>query len=258
MKEQGVNRERGIRNGETTERRQGALEGVRVIELGQLLAGPFAGHLLADFGAEVIKVEAPGAGDPMREWGHHRYRHRALWWPSLARNKKSITLNLREERGRELLRRLVDRADVLLENFRAGTLERWGLGPDDLQEALRRDAREGLTAEPKRMSPVWFYDERGSELYEQITRLPEYYPFRVERDLLLEQAPEIARVARAQVLVELGSGTSEKTRALLGAMRAAPSGLTGYVGFDVSEAHLRVAGPSPRPRCGGTWGSSPQ
>lgn len=111
----------------------GPLAGVRVVEAGQLLAGPFAGHQLADFGAEVIKVEPPGAGDPMRDWGHHRYRDRALWWPSLARNKKSVTLNLRKEQGRELFRELVDDSDALLENFRPGTLERWNLGPETLQ-----------------------------------------------------------------------------------------------------------------------------
>lgn len=110
------------------------LAGVRVIELGQLLAGPFAGHLLADFGAEVIKVESPGAGDPMREWGHHRYRGRALWWPVLARNKKSITLNLRAPHGQAALKRLVAQSDALLENFRPGVLEGWGLGPADLWE----------------------------------------------------------------------------------------------------------------------------
>jgi L-histidine N-alpha-methyltransferase len=115
------------------------------------------------------------------------------------------------------------------------------LGPDDLREALRRDARQGLLSEPKWMSPVWFYDERGSELYEEITRLPEYYPFRVERDLLVASAGEIAEAAGASVLVELGSGTSEKTRALLRAMDRCSSGLAGYVGFDVSEAHLRAA-----------------
>lgn len=115
------------------------------------------------------------------------------------------------------------------------------LGPDDLREALRHDARLGLTAEPKWMAPVWFYDERGSELYEEITRLPEYYPFRVERDLLVTSADEIATAADAAVLVELGSGTSEKTRALLRAMGSSPNGLVGYVGFDVSEAHLRAA-----------------
>jgi crotonobetainyl-CoA:carnitine CoA-transferase CaiB-like acyl-CoA transferase len=112
----------------------GALEGVRVIELGQLLAGPFAGHLLADMGAEVIKVEPPGAGDPMREWGHERYKGRALFWPSLARNKMSVSLNLRSAEGQELLRELVADADVLIENFRPGTLEKWGIGPDVLLE----------------------------------------------------------------------------------------------------------------------------
>ncbi|MDP6428086.1 MAG: CoA transferase [Rhodospirillales bacterium] len=110
----------------------GPLRGVRVIELGQLLAGPFCGSRLADFGAEVIKVEAPGKGDPMRDWGHHRYKGRTLWWPILARNKKSITANLREDRGRDLVRRLAQSADVLIENFKPGTLENWGLGPDDL------------------------------------------------------------------------------------------------------------------------------
>ena len=110
----------------------GALAGIRVIELGQLLAGPFAGHLLADMGAEVIKVEPPGKGDPMREWGHERYKGRALFWQSLARNKKSVSLNLRSVEGQQLLKELVARADVLIENFRPGTLEKWGLGPDVL------------------------------------------------------------------------------------------------------------------------------
>ncbi len=108
------------------------LEGVRVVEMGSLLAGPFCGQLLADFGAEVIKVEPPGKGDPMRVWGRHRKDGRTLWWPIIARNKKSVTLNLREEEGQELARRLVTEADVLVENFRPGTLERWGLGYEDL------------------------------------------------------------------------------------------------------------------------------
>ncbi len=102
-------------------RARGALEGIRVIEAGQLLAGPFAGHLLADLGAEVIKVEPPGKGDPMREWGHERYKGRALFWPSLARNKMSVSLNLRSPEGQALLLELVADADVLIENFRPGT-----------------------------------------------------------------------------------------------------------------------------------------
>ncbi|WP_273847222.1 CaiB/BaiF CoA transferase family protein [Rubrobacter calidifluminis] len=110
------------------------LDGVRVIEMGSLLAGPFCGQLLGDFGAEVIKVEPPGKGDPMREWGRHRKEGRTLWWPIIARNKKSVTLNLREEEGQELARRLIAEADVLVENFRPGTMERWGLGYDALKE----------------------------------------------------------------------------------------------------------------------------
>jgi L-histidine Nalpha-methyltransferase len=113
--------------------------------------------------------------------------------------------------------------------------------PGDLQAALRRDARIGLAATPKWMPPVWFYDDRGSALYEDITRLIEYYPFRTEATLLRGAADEIAEAAKARVLVELGSGTSEKTRLLLGAMASASAGLAGYVPFDVSEATLRAA-----------------
>ncbi|HSK99543.1 MAG TPA: CoA transferase [Rubrobacteraceae bacterium] len=111
------------------------LEGVRVVEMGSLLAGPFCGQLLGDFGAEIIKVEPPGKGDPMREWGRHRKEGRTLWWPIIARNKKSVTLNLREKEGQNLARRLIESADVLVENFRPGTMERWGLGYEDLREA---------------------------------------------------------------------------------------------------------------------------
>jgi L-histidine Nalpha-methyltransferase len=115
------------------------------------------------------------------------------------------------------------------------------LGADELRLAMRRDALVGLSARPKWMPPVWFYDDRGSELYEQITRLPEYYPFRTERALLRAVAGEIAGAARSEVLVELGSGTSEKTHVLLEAMHGSPAGLSGYVAFDVSEATLRSA-----------------
>jgi crotonobetainyl-CoA:carnitine CoA-transferase CaiB-like acyl-CoA transferase len=114
------------------------LEGVTVVEFGQLLAGPYCGSLLADFGADVIKVEAPPAGDPMRQWGRERVNGRTLWWPSLARGKRLVTLNLRDERGQELARALMDRADVVVENFSPGTMEKWGLGPD---EALERNPR---------------------------------------------------------------------------------------------------------------------
>jgi len=109
------------------------LEGVRVVEMGSLLAGPFCGQLLADFGAEVIKIEPPGKGDPMRVWGRHQKEGRTLWWPIIARNKKSVTLNLREQEGQELARKLISEADVLVENFRPGTLEKWGLGYEKLK-----------------------------------------------------------------------------------------------------------------------------
>lgn len=99
------------------------------------MAGPFCGQLLGDFGAEVIKVEPPGKGDPMRAWGRHQKNGRTLWWPVIARNKKSVTLNLREEEGQKLARRLIAEADVLVENFRPGTMERWGMGYEELREA---------------------------------------------------------------------------------------------------------------------------
>ena len=113
----------------------GPLAGMRMIELGTLLAGPFAGRLLGDMGAEIIKVEAPGKPDPLRDWGHARYEGRTLWWPVQSRNKKCITLNLREERGQDLLLELVRVADAVSENFRPGTLERWNLGYDRLAAA---------------------------------------------------------------------------------------------------------------------------
>ncbi len=108
----------------------GALAGVRVIELGQLIAGPFCGQLLGDMGAEVIKVEPPGAGDPMREWGQGAEK---VNWEVIARNKRSVSANLRIPEGQALVRRLIATADVLVENFKPGTLEKWGLGPDVLQ-----------------------------------------------------------------------------------------------------------------------------
>jgi succinyl-CoA--D-citramalate CoA-transferase len=104
------------------------------VEMGSFLAGPFCGQLLADYGAEVIKVEPPGKGDPMREWGRHRKEGRTLWWPIIARNKKSVTLNLREEEGQELARKLIAEADIVVENFRPGTLEKWGLGYEKLSQ----------------------------------------------------------------------------------------------------------------------------
>ena len=108
------------------------LAGVRVLEMGQLIAGPFAGCMLAYYGAEVVKIEPPGTGDPLRNWRVLK-DGTSLWWRAMARNKKCITLNLRESRGRELARDLALRSDVLIENFRPGTMETWGLGPDELR-----------------------------------------------------------------------------------------------------------------------------
>lgn len=108
------------------------LAGLRVIELGQLIAGPFCGQLLGDFGAEVIKVEAPDRPDPARDWGAAKLNGKSLFWPIIARNKRSLTLNLRLEAGQGVLKRLVETADVLVENFRPGTLEKWGLSPEIL------------------------------------------------------------------------------------------------------------------------------
>lgn len=109
------------------------LEGIRVIELGQLLAGPFAGCILGYFGAEVIKVEPPVTGDPIRNW-RILENGTSLWWRSLARNKKSVTIDLRQPEGRDLVKRLLKDADVLIENFRPGTMEKWGLGPEDVKK----------------------------------------------------------------------------------------------------------------------------
>ncbi|MGB3471369.1 MAG: CoA transferase [Erythrobacter sp.] len=107
---------------------QGALAGLRLIEMGQLIAGPFCGQLMADHGAEVIKIEPPKVGDAMRNWGQGI----PLWFSVVARNKKSITLNLREKEGQAIVRQLAEKADFLLENFRPGTLERWNLGWEEL------------------------------------------------------------------------------------------------------------------------------
>lgn len=110
----------------------GPLKGLRVIELGVLLAGPFCGQLMADMGAEVIKVEPPGQGDPLREWGAVKVEGEGLWFPIVARNKHCITADLRTPQGQQIIRDLVAKSDFLVENFRPGTLEKWGLGYEAL------------------------------------------------------------------------------------------------------------------------------
>lgn len=107
----------------------GALEGLRVIEMGSLIAGPFCGQLMGDMGADVIKIEAPGEGDPMRQWGQGA---KPAWWRVIGRNKRSVSLDLRKQRGQEIARELAASADILIENFRPGTLEKWGMSPEAL------------------------------------------------------------------------------------------------------------------------------
>lgn len=112
--------------------RPGPLSGLKVLELGQLIAGPFAGKTLADFGADVIKIEAPGAGDPLRKWRLLK-DGTSVWWQVQSRSKRSLALDLRTPEGQDIVRRLAAESDVLIENFRPGAMEGWGLGPDALQ-----------------------------------------------------------------------------------------------------------------------------
>jgi formyl-CoA transferase len=111
-----------------------ALQGLRVVEMGQLIAGPFAGKTLGDFGAEVIKIEPPGGGDPLRNW-RLLQDGSSVWWQVQSRNKRSIALDLRLPEGQQIAKKLVARADVLVENFRPGTLEGWGMGYEELAQA---------------------------------------------------------------------------------------------------------------------------
>ena len=110
----------------------GPLSGIRVLEMGSFIAGPFAGQLLGDYGAEVIKVEPPEVGDPMRKWGHCDKEGHSFWWPAIARNKKSVVINLRSDEGRAVVRDLALQSDVVLENFTPGRLAEWQLGYEHL------------------------------------------------------------------------------------------------------------------------------
>jgi formyl-CoA transferase len=118
-------------NSQATPLQASALAGLKVLELGQLIAGPFAAKTLADFGAEVIKVEAPGSGDPLRKWRMLK-DGTSVWWQVQSRNKRSLALDLRTAEGQDIVRQLAQEADVLIENFRPGAMEGWGLAPDDL------------------------------------------------------------------------------------------------------------------------------
>ncbi|MDX1300256.1 MAG: CaiB/BaiF CoA-transferase family protein [Pseudomonas sp.] len=110
-----------------------ALQGMKVIEMGQLIAGPFASKMLGEFGADVIKIEPPGVGDPLRKWRKIK-DGTSLWWHVQSRNKRSLTLNLKEREAQDIVRQLIAEADVLVENFRPGTLEGWGLGYEELKQ----------------------------------------------------------------------------------------------------------------------------
>jgi len=157
------------------------LAGVKILEMGQLLAGPFASTLLAWFGAEVIKVEPPGKGDALRAWrGLHNGQ--SLWWSIMGRNKKSITLNLRESRGQEIARSLAGKADVLLENFKPGTLERWGLGADVLEAdnpklIIARVSGWGQSG-PRRSEPGYASVAEGVGGLRYVTGYPDRPPVR--------------------------------------------------------------------------------
>lgn len=112
----------------------GPLAGVRVLEMGTVIAGPFAARILGDYGADVVKIEAPGHPDPVREWGQGEYHGYRFMWTVIGRNKRCITLDLRSERGQQVLMRLIEQTDIVIENFRPGTLERWNLGYERLAE----------------------------------------------------------------------------------------------------------------------------
>ena len=117
----------------STPAQESPLQGIKVIEIGTLIAGPYAASILAQFGAEVIKIESPGAGDPLRKW-RKLHEGTSLWWYSQSRNKKSVTVNLKAKAGQEIVRELVKDADIVIENFRPGALENWGLGWDSLSK----------------------------------------------------------------------------------------------------------------------------
>ena len=113
------------------------LKGLKVLEMGQLIAGPFCASILAGFGADVIKIEKPKTGDPLRVW-RKLHNGTSLWWLSLGRNKKSVTLDLNHPKGQEIVRKLVEKVDIVLENFKPGTMEKWGLGYEDLKKINRK------------------------------------------------------------------------------------------------------------------------
>ncbi len=143
---------------ETPHTAAGPLAGLKVLELGQLIAGPFAAKTLADFGADVVKIEPPGAGDPLRKWRLLK-DGTSVWWQVQSRNKRSLALDLKDPAAQDIVRKLAAQADVLIENFRPGAMEGWGLGPDDLQAlnpglVMLRISGYGQTGPYSRPSPA--------------------------------------------------------------------------------------------------------
>ncbi|MFH5780738.1 CoA transferase [Bacillus sp. Gen3] len=158
------------------------LEGIKILELGNIVAAPFAGKIFAEFGAEVIKVEEPTKGDPLRNW-RVMYEDTSIWWHVQSRNKKSITVNLRDERGQKIIKKLVQKVDVVLENFKPGTLEKWGLGLKDLQAInpsiiLTRISGYGQTG-PYRHKPGFGSVAEAIGGLRYLTGYPELPPVRV-------------------------------------------------------------------------------
>lgn len=132
-----TNKEMGAVGSSLTSRHERPLEDIRVLEFGSLIAGPFATRLLADFGAEVIKIESP-QGDPLRKWGLLTETGDSWWWQAQARNKKLMTLDLHHPEAQKIVRDLVREADVIVENFRPGQMEKWNLGYDELTQVDRK------------------------------------------------------------------------------------------------------------------------
>src|SRR5688572_15407221 len=160
----------------------GPLQGIKVLELGQLIAGPFASKTLADFGAEVIKVESPGEGDPLRKWRLLK-DGTSVWWQVQSRNKRSVALDLKDPEAQDIVRRLARDADVLVENFRPGALEGWGLGPETLLElnpglVMLRISGYGQTG-PYRDRPGFGVVAEAMGGLRHLTGEPERVPVRV-------------------------------------------------------------------------------
>jgi formyl-CoA transferase len=157
------------------------LSGVKVLELGSLIAGPYAGSLFAQFGAELIKIEPPGAGDPLRKW-RELHEGTSLWWYVQSRNKKSVSLDLKSDEGREIVRKLATETDVLIENFRPGILEKWGLGWEDLSAlnprlVMVRISGYGQTG-PRRSMPGFAAIAEGMGGLRHVTGYPDRPPVR--------------------------------------------------------------------------------